>query len=107
MRQRINLTNVLLALALGILAILAIFPFYQTLIVSFSTLNDRGSGHIFLWPRSIDFSAYQYLFAEGLVTRGMLVSIFVTVVGTVVSMIVTTAGAYAISKKPCLAVMRF
>ncbi|MBT2288411.1 carbohydrate ABC transporter permease [Paenibacillus albidus] len=99
MRQKLNLTNILLVLILGILAILAIFPFYQTLIVSFSTLSDRTSGHIFLWPRSLDFSAYRYLFEEGLVTRGMLVSVFVTVVGTAVSIIITTAGAYAISKK--------
>ena len=99
MRRSLNLTDILLALALGILALLAIFPFYQTFVVSLSTLSDTGAGHLFLWPRSFDFSSYRYLFGEGLVTRGMLVSVFVTVVGTFVNMIVTTAGAYAISKK--------
>lgn len=99
MRQNLNVTNILLAFVLGVLAILAIFPFYQTLIVSLSTLGDKGSGQLFLWPRSLDFSSYRYLFSEGVVAGGMLISVIVTVAGTAVNMIVTTAGAYAISKK--------
>lgn len=99
MKRTLSFPDVVLALLLGILALLTIFPFYQTFIVSFSSLSDVGSGHIFLWPQSIDLSSYRYLFKEGLVTKGLLVSIFVTIVGTAVNMIVTTAGAYAISKK--------
>lgn len=67
MRQNLNVTNILLAFVLGVFAILAIVPFYQTLVVSLSTLGDKGSGQLFLWPRSLDFSSYRYLFSEGVV----------------------------------------
>lgn len=99
MRLRVNVTDLVLAIGIGIMALLTIFPFYQTFIVSLSTVSDVGTGHILLWPKSIDLSAYQYLFKEGFVTQGLLISILVTVVGTAVNMLVTIAGAYAISKK--------
>ncbi len=97
--KRLSLSNVVIALILGIGAIITIFPFYQTLMLSFSTILDKKAGGIFLFPKSFDFSSYEYIFNEGKVTQGIYVSLFVTIVGTFVSMIITTAGAYALSKK--------
>ena len=52
-----------------------------------------------LFPRSIDLSSYEYIFRQGKVVDGMLISVFVTVFGTLVNLVVTATGAYALSKK--------
>jgi putative aldouronate transport system permease protein len=84
---------------LGLCAIATIFPFYQTLIMSFSTILDKKSGGMMLFPKSFDLSSYIYIFNQGKVVNGLLVSVFVTVFGTLLSMLLTTAAAYALSKK--------
>ena len=99
MKNRINLTNLIITLFLAILALLALFPFYQTLMLSFSTVTDVGSNRLFLYPSTFDLSSYTYLFIDGKVTRGLFISVIVTITGTVFSLIVSTAGAYALSKK--------
>ncbi|THF83240.1 carbohydrate ABC transporter permease [Cohnella fermenti] len=99
MRRGPNLANVFITILLALLSLVALFPFYQTLMMSFSTLNDVGANRIFLYPANFDLAAYKFLFAEGKVTRGLLVSGIVTVAGTAVSLMVTSAGAYALSKK--------
>ena len=99
MKRKNHAADIIIITFLGILAVISLFPFYQTLILSFSKLSDIGTQRIFLYPVSIDFSSYQYLFMEGKVIRGLLVTLFVTVFGTSLNMLVTTSGAYALSKK--------
>lgn len=94
-----SLANLIITLFLSIIAFLALFPFYQTIMLSFSTVTDASSGKLFLFPSTFDLSSYKFLLLEGKVTRGLIISVIVTIAGTVMSLIVTTAGAYALSKK--------
>lgn len=96
--KRFSVSNALFTLVLGLGAIATAFPFYQTLVQSLSTVSDMRAGGVMIWPRSIDFSSYQYIFHQGKVVNGLLISVIVTVSGTLVSLAVTTAGAYALSK---------
>ena len=96
--KRLSVSNALIAIILGLCAIAAVFPFYQTLVLSMSTILDSKAGGVMLFPRSIDLSSYQYIFHEGKVVNGLLISVFVTVLGTLVNLVVTTTGAYALSK---------
>jgi putative aldouronate transport system permease protein len=97
--KRLSLANLMITIGLGIFAIIAIFPFYQTLIMSVSTILDKKAGGVMVFPRSIDFSSYAYIFNQGKVVNGLFISILVTVIGTLVNLLVTTTGAYALSKK--------
>ncbi|WP_338115774.1 carbohydrate ABC transporter permease [Paenibacillus monticola] len=97
--KKFNWPNTLITLFLGITAIIALFPFYQTLMLSFSTVSDSGTSRVFLFPETFDFSAYRFLFLEGKVMRGLGISVLVTIGGTILSIVVSTAGAYALSKK--------
>ncbi|WP_261304979.1 carbohydrate ABC transporter permease [Paenibacillus andongensis] len=96
--KRLSVSNALVAIILGLCAIAAVFPFYQTLVLSFSTILDWKAGGVTLFPRSIDLSSYRYIFHEGKVVNGLLISVIVTVLGTLVNLVVTTTGAYALSK---------
>jgi putative aldouronate transport system permease protein len=99
MKQKFYLADMLILGILGIFAIVSIFPFYETVILSFAKVSDIGTQKVFLYPISFDLSAYKYLIFQGSAVRGLIVSIFVTIAGTALNMIVTTAGAYALSKK--------
>jgi len=71
------------------------------------------SGGLVLFPDSVNFNAYKSLFAGGVVTQALFVSIFVTVVGTVLSLTVSCLLAYALARpgfsagRPLLLVVLF
>ncbi|MEU8224577.1 carbohydrate ABC transporter permease [Kribbella sp. NPDC048915] len=71
------------------------------------------SGGLVLFPESINLAAYESLFAGGVVTRALFVSVFVTVVGTLLSLTVSCLLAYALSRpgfvagRPILLVVLF
>lgn len=99
LKKRFDLPNFIITALLGIVALITLFPFYQTVMLSFSSVMDGGTSKIFLYPSKFNISAYHYLYEEGKVAKGLLVSVIVTVAGTVLSLAVSTAGAYALSKK--------
>jgi multiple sugar transport system permease protein/putative aldouronate transport system permease protein len=71
------------------------------------------SGGLVLFPESISFAAYQSLFAGGVVTQALFVSVFVTVIGTALSLTVSCLLAYALARpsftagRPILLVILF
>ncbi|THA79470.1 carbohydrate ABC transporter permease [Streptomyces sp. A0642] len=86
----------------GLVAICAIviIPIWVVLVTSLSdtkTINDAGG--LVVWPENITFVAYKELLSGGAVTRAALVSVGLTVVGTVVSMGVSILCAYGLSRR--------
>ncbi|GHU02424.1 protein LplC [Spirochaetia bacterium] len=97
--RRINIVDSIILVLLGFLTIISFFPFYHTVILSFSKMSDVGTQKIFLFPVSFDLSSYDYLIKEGKMMRGLGVTTFVTLAGVLLSMVVTISGAYALTKK--------
>ena len=83
-----------------ILAAICVIPFLLMIsasLTSESALVVDGYGFI---PEEFDLAAYEYLFADGItIFRAYGMTILVTVVGTAVSLILTTMLAYSISQK--------
>jgi putative aldouronate transport system permease protein len=98
-RRKVSIADLILLMFLGIFALVCFFPFYQTVILSFSTMAAVGTQRVFLYPVSVDFGAYSYLINEGKMLRGMGITAIVTVLGTFIALAVTTAGAYGLTKK--------
>jgi putative aldouronate transport system permease protein len=87
------------ALVLGGFALVIVVPII--VVISTSLASDRDiidAGGYVLWPSHPTFKAYQTLFSGGLMGRAILVSVFVTVVGTAIALAVTIALAYATSR---------
>ncbi|WP_114558328.1 carbohydrate ABC transporter permease [Desertihabitans aurantiacus] len=84
-------------LCLVVLAVL--FPLWTVVITSFSTQEAiTAAGGLVVVPTDLSLNAYQQILAGGVVTRAVGVSVFVTVVGTAISLIVSILGAYALSR---------
>ncbi len=92
--------NVAFNLVAAILAILCVFPFLFVAIISFTDEQTLASEGYSLFPKRWSLDAYSYLFKAGdQLLRSYGVTIFVTVVGTVISLVFISLFAYAISRK--------
>ena len=85
------------AIVLVLLAVL--FPLYVVVLTSISTQSSVAeAGGLVIVPHGITFGAYTDLFSGGVVTRSVIVSTGVTLVGTVLSVAVTVMAAYGLSR---------
>ncbi len=86
-----------IALSFACLAIL--FPLWIVIVTSLSsrkTIDEAGG--LVVVPKSITFIAYRELLSGGQVTRAAIISILITVVGTLFSMTVSVLCAYGLSR---------
>ena len=87
-------TLVILAISISILVPMLV-------VVSTSLASDaeiREAGGYVLFPTEPSFEAYRTIFASPLIFRSLGVSVFVTVVGTLLALFVTICMAYALSR---------
>ena len=81
------------------LAFITVFPFYNVLIMSVARYSDIVQTPLYIVPMAIDFTAYRLIFMDPLLGNSFFVSIFITLVGTAISMTVTIPTAWALSKR--------
>jgi putative aldouronate transport system permease protein len=81
-----------------VLAVVVV-PIYLVVLTSFSTqASVNRAGGLVLVPNGLTLEAYRQIFTNQLVVHSLLVSLGITVVGTVVSMVVTILCAYGLSR---------
>ncbi|QNP66536.1 carbohydrate ABC transporter permease [Streptomyces genisteinicus] len=83
-----------------VLACLAVLvPLWIIVVTSLSSKETiTEAGGLVIFPKDITFVAYQELLSGGQVTRAALVSVGVTVTGTLFSMVVSVLCAYGLSR---------
>jgi ABC-type glycerol-3-phosphate transport system permease component len=82
-----------------LVAFLMLFPFVYIVAVSFSSARDVLAGGLILWPKNPSLEGYRAILRGGVVSRALLVSVGLVVVGTTAKMIATVALAYGLSKR--------
>ncbi|CAL9422292.1 carbohydrate ABC transporter permease [Streptomyces cellulosae] len=89
--------------ALGLACLAILFPLWIVIVTSLQTKKtiDEAGGLVVI-PKGITFVAYQELLGGGQVQRAALVSVGVTVVGTLFSMAVSVLCAYGLSRSGSL-----
>ncbi|MFP4978514.1 carbohydrate ABC transporter permease [Paenibacillus sp. CN-4] len=83
---------------LFIIAIICVLPFVYVLGVSFASPAEVARGGIILWPKEFSFVAYEYILSSATLPRSLAVSIYVTVLGTLINLVFTSLMAYPLSK---------
>ncbi|WP_425284710.1 carbohydrate ABC transporter permease [Fictibacillus solisalsi] len=91
--------NTIITILLGILAFACIFPFIYVIIISFTSEESIVRNGFQIIPKNWSMDAYHYLWSmKEQLFRSYGVTIFVTIVGTVISVFMITFYAYAISR---------
>lgn len=82
------------AIIIGVILVVMIYPLLQVLTSSFATAQDSDA----LFPTHWTLSAYRNIFSGTVVPRALVVSVFITVVGTALSVFFTLITAYGLSR---------
>jgi putative aldouronate transport system permease protein len=86
-------------IALAVVVLLVAFPLWVVLITSLSSqqaVNEAGG--LVVVPHGLTPAAYLQIFSGGVVTRAVLVSTGITLVGTAFSLTLTVLAAYGLSR---------
>ncbi|WP_261800440.1 carbohydrate ABC transporter permease [Paenibacillus sp. PAMC21692] len=85
----------------SVFMMICLYPLILMISSSFSTEKEIIKLGYSVWPRGFTLDTYSYLFQSGgeWIMSSYLVSIFVTVAGTIGSMLITAMLAYALSSK--------
>ncbi|MEK3882311.1 carbohydrate ABC transporter permease [Paenibacillus sp. PL2-23] len=87
---------------LGLLALVTVLPFIYIIAGSFATEVELMEREFFIFPRDPSLSAYHYIFSTDTVSRSMINSVIITVVGTLANLAFTFTMAYSLSRKDLL-----
>lgn len=99
MNRKNTWTDYAIHVWLMLLALITILPFYNVLITSFADPAAVVKQQFYLIPTSFNLSSYEILLKGSYIGRALTNSLIVTLVGVTINMLVTTCGAYALSKK--------
>ncbi|WP_025844870.1 carbohydrate ABC transporter permease [Paenibacillus ehimensis] len=97
--RRISVFDAVNMLFLLVLCLAVVIPFWYMLTVSLSPVSESLGGRFYLIPEQLNFEAYRYLFSTDRFVRSIGNTVYITVVGTAVNLLVSITLAYALSKK--------
>ena len=98
--HRITIGDVIIYVVVSILGFSMLYPFVNLIFQSVSPnwVITEANGML-LWPKEVTFANYQYVFHYPNVWNSYKNTNFVTVMGTSLSLVLTTMGGYALSKR--------
>ena len=76
------------------------YPFFYCVLCSFSDADQLvGNRGLMLLPKGFSTAAYQMVFANPNIQSGYMVTVFVVVTGTVLDVVLTSIGAFLVTRK--------
>jgi putative aldouronate transport system permease protein len=84
---------------LSIIGIVAVLPFIYVVAGSFASDTELTQRAVFLIPKTFTLSAYKFIFSTDTILKSIWVSLYVTILGTMVNLFFTVTMAYALSKR--------
>ncbi|MFJ2770358.1 carbohydrate ABC transporter permease [Streptomyces sp. NPDC087300] len=88
------------AVVITVICAVMVLPFLTVLSTSLASREEiTEAGGFVLFPSEPTLEAYRTVLSGGIVSRAVVVSVLITVVGTALSLLTTIALAYALSKR--------
>ncbi|MEC6747987.1 carbohydrate ABC transporter permease [Marinilactibacillus sp. XAAS-LB27] len=84
---------------LVLIALICLVPFINIIASSLATTEEIVSKPFVIIPETFSLDAYRYILSTPTIFNSLWVTIFVTVAGTITSMILTAMMAYGLSRK--------
>ncbi len=82
-----------------ILLVIFVWPLWFIVIASVSNPNEVWNGNVLLWPKGFTMAAYEAVIEYKNIWIGYRNTIFYTVVGTMINLVMTVCAAYPLSRK--------
>ena len=98
-KQRFDWIDVIVYTVLGLLGITMLYPFLNMLAVSFAPISEVMENSSMLFPKNPTLNAYKYIFKYGEFGNAAKITVFITIVGTLLNLTATSVAAFALAKK--------
>jgi putative aldouronate transport system permease protein len=84
---------------LFILAFVTVIPFLLNVTGSFASPEEALRKSFILLPEQFSLEAYRYIFSSNIIPHSLLITVFITVVGTAINIIFTSLMAFPLANK--------
>ena len=98
-RKKITLFDFVVYVISGILLLSVLYPLIVVVSSSFSDPALVTTGKVVLLPKGINLEGYKAVFGNKDIMTGYANTIFYTVFGTIINLLVTVPAGYALTKK--------
>lgn len=89
--------QILITILVIFLSFLFIYPFWHTLMISFSDTVSVNKGGFFFWPKNFNLDSYRMVFKDDSIWIGYKNTIIIAVAETTLQLVVSFCAAYAMS----------
>ncbi len=86
-------------IGLTMFGLAAVLPFVYVIAGSFASDAELTSRAVFFIPKTFTLNAYEFIFSTGTIVKSIGVSVYVTVIGTLVNLFFTVTMAYSLAKR--------
>lgn len=97
--KKIGVFDVLNYIILGLLSLTTIYPFINMIAVSLSPMSEVAKGAVLIFPKKVTLEAYEYIIKYSELGSAYKVTLFVTIVGGLINLTLTTLGGYVLANK--------
>ncbi len=98
MKQKLTIGRIINVVILLALTFICLYPFLNVIAYSLSGYNAVLTGSVTFYPKDITFDAYKEILGKKQIWQAMSTTVFVTLVGTMLSLVLTIFAAYALSR---------
>ena len=84
---------------LTLIALIMLVPILYIVAGSFASEAEVSSRAFFIFPKTFTLNAYEYVFKDNTIPRSLLVSLFITVTGTMINLFFTMTMAFALARR--------
>ncbi|MCM2997483.1 MULTISPECIES: carbohydrate ABC transporter permease [Paenibacillus] len=86
-------------IVLTLFGLAAVLPFVYVIAGSFASDAELTQRAVFFIPKTFTLAAYEFIFSTGTIVKSIGVSIYITVIGTLVNLFFTVTMAYSLAKR--------
>lgn len=98
MKFRINLFSIINGIALLLVVVATLYPFVHMLAVSLSSDSNVIQNTVSIWPKGFNLDMYKVVLEDSKIWAAYKNTIVYTFTGTLISLLITSTGAYALSR---------
>ena len=98
-REGSKIATAIIYITVGMICLLALYPFYYVLIQSFADPEEVIKGTTYLWPKKFYFGSYKMILGDMKMWKAYGYTILYVGSGTILGLITSVMGAYPLSVK--------
>jgi putative aldouronate transport system permease protein len=83
---------------LGLLCFTMLYPFWNSVVIAFNDSRDTVAGGLTFWPRKFTLENVGFVLQDPRIANAFLISVLRTVIGTLVSILVTALMAFSLAR---------